>query len=203
MREKCCFMRKVLAVGLVAGCVSFSAQAELGLQSLADQGLSELGNAVKAEVEAVCKSGSDPAEIKAQLIAILDEAAATGDGGIVRYTIVSVILGCGSDYFDLGQSAIAASAVSKDFPRVTSATVSTCNRMFPAAAQERERDQGGESGDTDGESGGESADDEQGGESGGGESEEWEQQSGGGTLPNPFDDPDIDIDDGDIEATDT
>ena len=175
---------KILLTGLLllAGVFVFPAAADLGLnQILADQGVEAVGAAVKVGADAVYAGTDDPAEIKSQLIAILNEAAATGDEGAMRYAIVAVMMAGGADNLDLSKDAINNSDVATDYPQITEFTVSAAEGLILTAG-------GGEEGDGDDEDKkGGGADDE--GEQGGGGAEEDDTLGGG--SPELFD-PDTD-----------
>lgn len=162
---------KIFLTGLVllTGIFAFPAQADLGMgQTLADQGAKAVGTAVKAAAEAVYAGTDDPAEIKSQLIAILNEAAATGDEGAIRYAIVAVMMAGGADHLDLSKEAINNSDLTKNYPQITKFTVSSTEGLIL----------------TDGGGGEESKD-----EKGGGKAEGEDTQGGG--SPDLFD-PDMD-----------
>jgi len=171
------FFGLLRSVGLLAA----PAQADLGLkQILADQGVKAVGLAVKAAAEAVYASTDDPKLIEAGLIAILNEAEATGDMSVMPYAIVGVMLAGGVDNLDLSKRAISNSNLFKNYPNNTAVTVVNAEKLIRS---------GGGAGGTGGGGGkkqeaGSGGDEQQ--EQGGGGSDEF-----GGGNPNPFD-PDAD-----------
>lgn len=212
MLKKKTMFRLMICIGMFAVLGVSSVQAEIGIQSiLSSDGIVAVGTAVQSAVEAIYASTDDPAEIQQQLIDILNEAAATGDEQVVRYTIVAVMLAGGPENLDLSKQAIDNSDVFKNFPEVTAFTVSAADSMLAAASQ-RTAGGGAESGG--GEKAGGASEEEGGGEKTGGTSEEeggGEVQQGGGETSgggytgdasNPFGDGgDADIKDSDVPGT--
>ena len=218
----------ILAVCLFAGLTVSSVLADLGLQQIfsdeavPQEGLNQVGFTVKAATEEIYSSTEDREQLLNQLTAIPNEAAETGNGEIVRYTIVGVIVGGGPENLDLSKEAIDNSKAFTDFPAVTASTVSDAEDIISARSGSSKTggkgdngggdngDQGGGNGDQGGgdeDDQGEDEDDQgedgddQGGdgddEQGGGDDEQ-----GGGDDDNPFDDDgDADIDDDDIPGT--
>ena len=184
----------ILAIGLLTGLVASPALAELGLQQIFSmQGLTQVGLAVKAAVEAIYASTDDPEEISSQITAILDEAALTGNPDIVSYTIVAVMLAGGSDNLDLSKEAIDNSKAFTDFPTITAFTVSAAEGLLSEGSGSLT------DGDDGKDSGGGGGGEEGGGEEGGGKEDE---ELGGGDDENPLDDGgDADIRDDDIPGT--
>jgi len=169
-------MNLFLGLFLIMGLLVSPAQADLGLaQTLSDQGVQAVGAAVKAATEAVYAGTDDPEQIQSQLVAILNEAAATGDEGAMRYAIVAVMMVGGAENIDLSKDAITSSELFANHPELAAETI--------VAAEKLIRSGGGL-----GEMGGEKL----GGGEGGGEDP---RSLGGG-------DPEIgDIDDDDRDAT--
>ncbi len=176
---------------LVAGFLVFPAQAELGLeQILVDQGVSAVGEAVRTAAEAVFAGTGDPAQIQSQLIALLNEAEATGDEGAMRYAMVAVIVAGGVENLGAGKDAINNSNLFGNHSGLVANTVSAAGALISAGGG------GGEEG---------------GGDAGGGEGGGDDPESLGGGLPHLFDpgtdtrveDDDTKIDDLDQPATRT
>jgi len=175
---------------LFTGLLAFPVHADLGLaKTLSDQGVQAVGAAVKAAAEAVYAGTNDLVQIQNQLVAILNEAEATGDEGAIRYAIVAVMMAGGVENLDVSKDAINNSNLFSNHPEITAFTV--------AAAEKLIRSGGGA-----GELGGEKL----GGGDGGGE----DPRSLGGGDPYIFDpgaifDPDTagDIIDDDCPATRT
>ncbi|MBI9020118.1 MAG: hypothetical protein JEZ10_02535 [Verrucomicrobia bacterium] len=166
------FFGLLLSVGLLAA----PAQADLGLkQILADQGVKAVGLAVKAAAEAVYASTDDPKLIEAGLIAILNEAEATGDMGVMPYAIVGVMMAGGVENLDLSKQAINNSNLFVNYPNNTAITVANAEKLIRSGGGASETGGAGEKQQKAGSGG-----DEQ--EGGGGGGDEF-----GGDNPNPFD----------------
>lgn len=146
----------------VAALLTAPVFADLGLEQLAaqPQGASAVGQAVLAASKTVYANSADPAVIQPQLIAILNEAAATGNEAAIRYAIVAVILAGEVENLTLSKAAINDSNVFANYPALTAVTVATAEALLKA--------NGGAGGEK---SGG----DKSGGDKGGGD-----QQLGGG-----------------------
>ena len=179
---------KIFVVTLI-GLFMFSAQAELGLGEVFEsQGTTAVGEVVKAAAEAAYAESDDPAEIQGRLVEILNEAAATGDEGVMTYAIVAVMMAGGSDNLAIGQAAVAASNIGEGHSALASATMASAVGLIGGGSEGDP--QGGEIGDT-GETG------ETGGTGGtGGTSDSSDPFN-----PNPFDPGGFDDGDGDIPAT--
>lgn len=179
----------MLTICLLAGLMVFPAQADLGLkQILAADGLTAVGQSVRVAVEAIYGSTEDPQKIEDQIVAIINESVATGDGEAVRYTLIAVMMAGGADHLDLSKTAIDNSAAFSSFPDITAVTVTIGSSLI--AAQAGVSAAGGVAAD----SGGGSEELGGGTELGGGKEEEL----GGGEDENPLDDGDdawIDDDD--------
>jgi len=184
---------------LIVGLLASPVYADLGLaQTLADQGVQAVGAAVKAAAEAVYAETDDPEQIKSQLVAILNEAAATGDEGAMRYAIVAVMMAGGAENIELSKEAINNSDLFANHPNITAFTVAAVEKLIVS---------GGATGELGGEKlgGGEAVATKLGGgaklgggEGGGGE----DPRSLGGGDPDIFDPgADGDIDDDDTHAT--
>jgi len=158
-----------LGLFLFAGLFASPAQAELGLAGMS---AAEVGQAVKTATEAVYAGTDDPEQIQSQLVAILNEAAATGDESAMTYAIVAVMMVGGVENIDLSKEAINNSELFANYPELAAEIV--------VAAEKLIRSGGGA-----GELGGEKL----GGGEGGGE----DPRSLGGGDPEMFD-PDV-IDD--------
>ncbi len=154
----------------IAGFMSSPVLADLGLQQIAvAQGAPAVGQAVLTAAKAVCANNTDPVAIQSQLIAILNEAAATGNEQAVRYAIVAVMLAGGTGNIDLSKTAINNSNVFLNYESLTAITVAAVESLMNA------------SGGANGTSGGD--DMGGGGETGGG----GDRTLGGGSdLLNPF-----------------
>ncbi len=186
-------MNLFLGLFLIMGLFVSPAQADLGLaQTLSDEGVQAVGAAVKAAAEAVYAGTDDPEQIQSQLVAILNEVAATGDEGAMRYAIVAVMMVGGVENIDLSKEAINNSDLFTNHPTVTAFTVAAAEKLILS---------GGGAGELGGEKlgGGEGgAEKLGGGEGGGGE----DPRSLGGGDPDIFDPgADGDIDDDDRHAT--
>lgn len=199
-------IRLLSAVSACLGLAVLSVQADLGLQGISsDEGVVAVGKAVKTAVESIYASTDNPAEIESQLIEILNEAAATGDEGVIRYTIVAVMMAGGPDNLELSKKAIDNSNVFSDFPEITAFTVSAAESMLSASgSDESGGDKGGSGGgakstEPSGEEGGGAQSDE---EMGGGGSKA-DEEMGGGSSSGIFDDGGADIDDNDVPGTPT
>ena len=172
---------------LFAGLLASSAWADLGLaQTLSDQGLQAVGAAVKTAAEAIYAGTDDPVEIKSQLIALLNEAEATGDEDAMRYAIVAVMMAGGEENLDLSKEAINNSNLFANHPELTAFTVASTAKLIGGGA-------GSAGGAGSGQAGG--GEKQQGGgekQQGGGEKEtlgggEEDPTSLGGGDPDPFD----------------
>lgn len=166
----------------VVGILIAPVYADLGLaQILSDQGVQAVGSAVKEATEAVYAGTDDAEQIKIQLVAILNEAVATGNEGVMRYAIVAVMMVGGAENVDLSKDAINNSELFVDHPKLAAETIVKAEKLIRS---------GGGTGDLGGEKLG-------GGEGGGGENEQ------GGGKESIFDDgtDDGDIDDHDRDAT--
>jgi len=186
------FFGLFLIVGLLASPVC----AELGLaQTLSDQGVSAVGVAVKEAAEAVYAGTDDPEQIKGQLVAILNEAAATGDEGAMRYAIVAVMMVGGAENLDLSKDAINNSDLFTNHSNITAFTVATAEKLILSGGGAGTGELGGEK--LGGGEGG--AEKLGGGEGGGGE----DPRSLGGGDPDIFDPDAGDVVDDDRHATRT
>jgi len=175
------FFGLLLSVGFLAA----PARADLELkQILADQGVKAVGLAVKAAAEAVYASTDDPKVIEAGLIAILNEAEATGDMGAMPYAIVGVMMAGGVENLDLSKQAINNSNLFINYPNNTAVTVTNAEKLIrsgggAAGTGGADKQGGGGAGEKQ-KADGSGGDDEK--EGGGGGSDEF-----GGDNPNPFD----------------
>jgi len=153
-------LRWILGLFLSAGLFVSLAQAELGLQQiLSDQGVEAVGAMVRSASEAIF-AGDDPEQIQSQLVAILNEAAATEDEAAMRYAMVAVLMG----NLTLGRDAINNSDISSNHPELANSTVTYVEKLNAP-----KKPKGGGKKEDGGSSGGDSG-----------------SQLGGGT-PNPFD----------------
>jgi len=176
-------MNLFLGLFLIIGFLAFPVLADLGLaKTLSDQGVRAVGAVVKTAAEAVYAGTDDPEQIQSHLVAILNEAAATGDEAAMRYAIVAVMMVGGAENIDLSKEAITNSELFANHPKLAAETI--------VAAEKLIRSGGGAA-----ELGGEKLG---GGEGGGGE----DPRSLGGGDPDIFDPgADGDIDDDDTHAT--
>jgi len=176
-------MNLFLGLFLIMGLLVSPAQADLGLaQTLSDEGVQAVGAAVKVAAEAVYAGTDDPEQIQSQLVAILNEVAATGNEGAMRYAIVAVMMVGGAENVDLSKDAINNSEIFANHPKLAAETI--------VAAEKLIRSGGGVTGELGGEKLG-------GGEGGGGE----DPRSLGGGDPDIFDLDDGGINDHDRDAT--
>ena len=166
-----------LSVGFLAG----TAHADMALsQVLATQGVKAVGLVVKAAAEAAYAGSDDPKVIENELIALLNEAEATGDNGVMTYAIIAVMMAGGMDNLALSRQAVNNSNLFKNHPNETAVTVATAEALMnPSASDSEQSGRDGENGG--GENGGGSAGSD---ELGGGS--EGSDELGGGS-PNPFD----------------
>lgn len=116
-------------------------RADLGLAGKAPK---EVGAAVKNAVAAIYAGTTDPAAIQSQIVAILDEAAATGDEDAIRYAIVAVMLAGGTDNLDLSKQAIANSAVFTTYQKLAEDTTKEAGALMTGEEQGGEKPGGGD-----------------------------------------------------------
>ena len=108
-----------------------SAQANLGLQQIVtEQGAPAVGPAVLTAARAVYANNTDQAVIQQQLIAILNEAAATGNEQAIRYAIVAVMIAGGVENLELSRVAINNSNVFLNYEALTAATVAATQSLL-------------------------------------------------------------------------
>ncbi|MEI7851133.1 MAG: hypothetical protein WCH86_04810 [Kiritimatiellales bacterium] len=177
---------------LIAGAVLLTSPvfADLGLAQLAAQpqgGARAVGQAVLTAAKAVYANSTDPAVIQPQLIAILNEAAATGDESAIRYAIVAVILAGGVDNLPLSKTAINDSNVFVNYPKLTAVTVSASEALLKASGGAGGEKSGGDKALGGGDKGGadkggadKGGGDKGGGDKSGGEKSGGDKQLGGG-----------------------
>ncbi|MFA7256407.1 MAG: hypothetical protein WC047_02390 [Kiritimatiellales bacterium] len=133
MRKNALRFRIVLIA--VAGLLSVPVFADLGLSQLAaTQGASAVGQAVLTAAKAVYADNADPVVIQQQLIAILNEAAATGNEQAIRYAIVAVMLAGGADNLAQSMTAINNSNVFSQYPELTAVTVAAAQALISGGA---------------------------------------------------------------------
>jgi hypothetical protein len=145
--------RLFLVLIAFAGLLTLSARAELGLQQImANQGAPAVGQAVLTAAKAVYAGASDPAVIQSQLIAILNEAAATGNEQAIRYAIVAVMMAGGVENITLSTTAINNSNVFSNYESLTAVTVAATRLLLSASGGGATG--GGETGGGGGETGG-------------------------------------------------
>lgn len=137
-----------------------AAFADLGLAGLAaqPQGASQVGQAVLTAAKAVYANAAlSDAEKQAQLAAILNEAAATGNESAIRYALVAVMMAGGAENLSTGIAAINASNAYSQYQNLTAATVEGVKSLMTAGGG---APAGGTSG---GDTGGQGGGNEQGG----------------------------------------
>lgn len=156
----------------VAVLMTLPVMADLGLQQISAQGAPAVGQAVLSAAKAVYANNTDPDAIQNQLIAILNEAAATGNEQAIRYAIVAVMLAGGVDHIELSKTAINNSTVFSNYESLTAVTVAAAESLMTA------------SGGTGGTSGGD--DMGGGGTGGGGTGGDGQTLGGGSDIENPF-----------------
>jgi len=140
MRKSRCVYILLAAVGLLSR-ISF---ADLGLAQIAsEQGAQAVGQAVLAAAQAVYAENTDPDVIRAKLIEILDEAAATGNEQSVRYAVVAVMMAGGTENVGISVAAINASRARNDFPDMVAATVAEARALLTAGGGDAGGDAGG------------------------------------------------------------
>ena len=121
--------------------------ANLGLQAtLVSQGAPAVGQAVLTAAKAVYAANTDPAVIQSQLIAILNEAAATGNEQAIRYAIVAVMLAGGVENLSLSKTAINNSNVFLNYETLTAVTVAAVEALMTASGGAGGQAGGGETG---------------------------------------------------------
>ena len=105
-----------------------SAFAQLGLQNiLTTQGVQAMGNAVSEAAQNALASGAEPAAIQAQLIAILNEAAATGDELATRYAIVAVMMAGGERNMNFTTRTVQQSNAVAQYPEMVAKVIADMN----------------------------------------------------------------------------
>ena len=122
-----------LLVILVAAFGLFSPVfADLGLAQLAagPQGGPAVGQAVLTAAKAVYANNTDPEVIQQQLIAILNEAAATGNESAIRYAIVAVMMAGGADNITQSINAINNSNCFSQYPSLTANTAGIVSALM-------------------------------------------------------------------------
>lgn len=168
--------RLLIVLTALSGFFVSSAIAEMGLQQIiADKGAADVGQAVLTEVKALYAETTDSGVIQNKLIAILNEAAATGDPQIVRYTLIAVMVAGGEEHLALSRRAINNSNAFADYKELTAKTVNSVQKMI----KKDDASGGSNVADTDG--GGGKGGNQQGGSGGGAQS-----LGGGSNLQNPF-----------------
>ncbi|MCC7300149.1 MAG: hypothetical protein IT583_03620 [Verrucomicrobia bacterium] len=105
--------------------------ADLGLaQVAASQGTPAVGQTVLSSAQAIYANNTDPAAIESQLIAILNEAVATGDERIIRYAIVAVMMAGGEANAALARRAINSSNAFTSYQTLTAVTVAAVESLL-------------------------------------------------------------------------
>lgn len=123
---------RVLCIFAIGGLFSMpQAFAELGLKQIAaSQGAVAVGSAVLAAVKAIYAQTTDPAEVQRQLVAVLNEAAATADEGAMRYTMVAVMMAGGAENIGQAEMAIGQSNLSAEYRSLVTEVVSETKTMM-------------------------------------------------------------------------
>lgn len=116
---------------LFAGMMVLPVQAELGLQQ---ENPKAAGAAVKSAVEAIHNSSDDATSKHAQIVAILNEAAATGDEAVIRYALVAVLLAGGEENMDLSEAAVNNSNIASDYPELVSQIIPLAKSLIVSGA---------------------------------------------------------------------
>jgi hypothetical protein len=153
MKKHTSYFLVVLAV--VCGLLVSSAFADLGLSKLAagSQGAPAVGQAVLTAAKAVYANNTDPAVIQQQLIAILNEAVATGNESAIRYAIVAMMLAGGESHREQSITAINNSNAFTQYKSLTAVTVDAVGKLMDVS-EKTGGDKGTGGGDT-GKGGGE------------------------------------------------
>jgi hypothetical protein len=129
--------RLFLVLIAIAGLLASPVFADLGLQQIVnsqgDVAPLAVGQAVRVEAEAIFASNTDPAVIQQKLIAILNEAAATGNEAAVRYAIVAVMAAGGVDNLNASKTAINNSDVFNKYESLTAVTVAATEALLTAS----------------------------------------------------------------------
>jgi len=185
-------MKTLYYMLLLIGLLAFTAQADLGLQQILDeQGAKAVGMAVHDAAAALfADDGADAAAVAAQITAMLDEAAATGDEEAIRWALIAAMAAGGAENMGLTKEAIAASKVSSEYSELVESTVAEVEALLGGGGAEGEGSEA--AGGEEGEGGGEEA----GGGGGGGEKDDT--LGGGDPFEFLFD---LEIDDHDVPAT--
>jgi hypothetical protein len=112
--------RVLCKTAMAAIAVAVSARADLGLKGIIEsQNVRAAVPVLQAAAQAAHKSG----DVRNELLAILNEAAQTGNEDAVRYAIVAVMVAGGEGNMDAALAAINASQAFSDFPGLTASTV--------------------------------------------------------------------------------
>lgn len=91
-------------------------------------------------------SSSDPEVIKAALIQILNEAAATGDQESMKFVIAAVMMAGGAENKELGKEAVDSSAIYASYPDLAAQTVADAIAWMAQTQSQQASGQGGQSG---------------------------------------------------------
>ena len=131
-------IKLLFAFVAIFGAFISSARADLGLaRIMAQQGAPGVGQAVLNAAQAAFANGPsgtpDPVAVQNQLIAILNEAAATGNEQAVRYAIIAVMIAGGIENIDLSKTAINNSNVFIRFESLTAVTVAATQALLSAS----------------------------------------------------------------------
>lgn len=153
--------RLFFAVTAITGFLTSSALAELGLaQMLAnpDQGAPAVERALLAAVSAAYTGGPagvfDEAAVQAQLVAILNEAVATGNEQTIRYAILAVMIAGGTEHAELSRAAVNGSNLYSNYATLTANTIVEVEVFLQTAGQAGGGGGGGGGGGSGGGSGG-------------------------------------------------
>ncbi|MDK2857748.1 MAG: hypothetical protein PWQ29_1268 [Verrucomicrobiota bacterium] len=122
-----------LSVLVVTAFPVSSALADLGLQQSLDRGGAQaVAQVVEAAARAAYASSESPAAIESQLVAILNEASATGSAQAVSAAIAAIIQAGGVHNIYLASAAVDASDVAVDFPQASAIALSNASGLLGA-----------------------------------------------------------------------
>lgn len=141
--------RLFFALIAVVGLLASSASADLGLtQMLADpsQGVPAVEQAVLTAIRAAYSGAPDAAALQAQLIAILNEVAATGNDQAVRYAIIAVMGVGGVENIEASKAAINNSSVLTNYGLLAATTMAEAENLMRTAGGGGGEGQGGSGG---------------------------------------------------------
>jgi len=164
--------RLIMVLAAVAGVLTSSAFAELGLAGLATgpgstspegvytSGTALAGLAVWNEAKSIFANNTDPAVIQAALVEILNEAELTGNEQVMRYAIVAIMVAGKTANIDLCKAAVDGSNIYVNYKPLATQTVAQTKMLMTASGKSQDRsvtgneDKGGDKGKDDASSGG-------------------------------------------------